>query len=396
MKRSTHISRRRFLQYSGLLSTAMLLPRFLTVGAESAISAGRKLVVIQLSGGNDGLNTFVPFQDDSYFSARPGIGLAPKKLLHLTDAQAMHHRMGKLADLYHSGDMLLLNSVGYPNPSRSHFRSMDIWHSASHADQYLPSGWLGRYLDNHCSGMPAHTAIELNTQLSLALKGERQKGLAFDRVQQFSHDVRYLQARPAATEHPEAAFLHKVLADTRHSAAYVREKLGGKDYRARYPNNALAGQLKQVAHMMSAGMETGIYYVSQTGYDTHALQAPVHGRLLKQYSDAVAAFAADLKRHGLWKDTLVLTFSEFGRRVAQNASSGTDHGTANNLWLLGGSLKHQGVYNPAPDLSNLDEGDLRHTIDFRQVYAGVLKGWLGVQPDSVLEEGFKELEIFLI
>ena len=360
---------------------------------------GKILVVLQLSGGNDGLNTIVPYRNDIYYQNRPNLGIQKSEVLTISDELGLNPAMEAFRELYDEGLVSIINSVGYPNPDRSHFRSMDIWHTASDSNEYLTSGWLGRYLDNQCVGCdnPLH-AIEVDDTLSLALKGEQTSGFAVSNPKKLKRqaDNPFLKAIADNGHHHEAenvTYLYKTLIDTQSSADYLFEKAKTYQSKTTYPNNSFARNLKQIAELITADSDTKVYYAGMTGFDTHANQKGQQARLLKHYSDSVAAFVKDLKSNGLLDDVLILTFSEFGRRVKQNGSGGTDHGTANNVFLMGGNLRKAGFYNAAPDLLNLDKGDLVYDIDFRAIYANILENWLEIESKSILGKSFHNLKL---
>ncbi|RME99406.1 MAG: DUF1501 domain-containing protein, partial [Bacteroidetes bacterium] len=372
------MKRRDFLQTSAWVSAALFTPRFLqssALGAGTGSRTGKILIVIQLSGGNDGLNTVVPYRNDHYYRLRPSLAIGRDEVLPLTDELGFHPALAPLRELYDEGVLSVLNSVGYPNPDRSHFRSMDIWHSASPSHEYWTNGWLGRYLDSQCQDCAIHHALEVDDGLSLALKGELRKGFAMSNPQRLRQATRneVLQAiaqQEYDAEH-EVAYLYKTLTDTQASADYLWEKSRVHASQMRYPNTEFGRKLKQIAELITADTDTKVYYLSLGGFDTHAQQKGRQERLLKQYAEGVHALVRDLQAHQLFEDTLIMTFSEFGRRVAQNAGGGTDHGTANNLFLLSGGLRQAGFYNAAPDLGQLVEDDLQYEIDFRRVYATI-------------------------
>ena len=398
-------SRREFLKTASLVSASWMMPNFLrTAGAYDLQSAnnGKVLVVIQFSGGNDGLNMVVPYENDLYYSNRPSIGIAARDVYRLTDEQGLHPSMMSLKYLYDEGHLSVINSVGYPNPNRSHFRSMDIWHSASNSDEYWQSGWIGRLLDAQCSDkcVHPHAAIELEDTLGLALKGRKIKGLAITNPVSFYNStcepfIRALGNRNAPNDSDERniSWLHKTLIEATTSAEYVFEKSKVYKTQVDYPKNEFANKLKTIARLIVANAETRVYYVSLSGFDTHVNQEGKHARLLEQYSTAIEAFTDDLRHNDRFQDTLIMTFSEFGRRVKQNAGRGTDHGTANNLFLISGALKKPGVYNAAPDLGDLKDGDLKYQVDFRRVYATMLDRWLEVDAEEVLGKEFKLLKV---
>jgi len=395
------MKRRNFLKASALASTSCLIPAFLQgydgkrlLGSRS----GRNLVVVQLSGGNDGLNTVIPFRDDLYYKNRPSLAIKAPSVLKLSDTLGFNPAMEALRAVFDKGEMCILNSVGYPNPDRSHFRSMDIWQTGSSSEEYLQTGWLGRYLDNHCKGCDeAYHALEVDDSLSLAMKGLERSGFAMSdpRALKKATDNRFLQAvaKEANQEHDNVAYLYKTMINTQASADYLYDQSKVYQSKTAYPANAFGKDLKQISELITADTDTRIYYVSLSGFDTHAGQKNRQERLLKTYADAMAAFVKDLKQNNLLDDTLIMTFSEFGRRVKQNASNGTDHGTANNLFLIGGRLKKAGFYNAAPDLSDLDRGDLKYQIDFRNVYANILEDWLEADASKILNGQFDLLKL---
>lgn len=393
------MKRRTFLKNSGLASTALFVPSFLNEFNQGLPKRPDKiLVIIQLSGGNDGLNTIVPYQNDLYYKNRPQIAITKQKVLKTKEDLGFHPAMSAFKDLYDDGLVSIINSVGYPNPNRSHFRSMDIWHTASDSKEYLSTGWLGRYLDNDCDNCSPLQALEADDSLSLALKGETRKGFSASDAKRLFQTTRnrFLQAVANHEDHrgnENVGYLYKTLVEAQSSAQYLFEQ--SKKYKSSisYPHTPLGKDLKAVAELIMAHTDTKVYYVSMTGFDTHANQPGRQERLLKTYSEAVSAFVKDLKINHFLNDTLILTFSEFGRRVKQNASRGTDHGTANNLFLINGRLRNPGFFNEAPNLQQLDKGDLQFQIDFRQVYATILEEWLQTNSKTVLTKQFPKLSV---
>lgn len=401
------IQRRNFLKTGSLATASLLLPKFLKAfeGPGMLPNNGKSLVIIQLSGGNDGLNTVVPVRNDVYYRERPRLGIKREAALALGTEAGLHPALTQLKNLYDDGALAILNSVGYPNPDRSHFRSMDIWHSASPADQYWATGWLGRYLDAQCSGNApgsgscSSAALEIDDTLSLVLKGDRVKGLAMQDIQKLHNAARnpYFSAYSAALPIPaddEAPvdYLYKTMAETLSSADYLYQQSRKKPAGTAYPNSGLGKSLKTVASLILSDTDTAVYYVSLGSFDTHINQEGQQKRLFTELNDALAAFVKDVNAAGKWNDVLVATFSEFGRRVAQNASGGTDHGTANQMFFMGGDLKRKGLLNPLPDLTDLDEGDLKYRVDFRQAYATLLDSWLGVDSKGILGASFDRLD----
>lgn len=398
------MDRRGFIWHSALVSASVMVPSFLkslNKGKSvpyriSTHPIGKKLVVVQLSGGNDGLNCVVPFRNDLYYKARPSLGLKDDDIIKITDEVALNNNLPGFADLFNKGNLAILNTVGYPNPNRSHFRSMDIWQSASDEDKYVSSGWIGRYLDATCSGTcpKPYSAVEIDDTLSLALKGDIMKGIAFINPGLLHSAAQNPIIKGVANEyktddsHPVIEYLQKTLSDTMESVEYIYEH--SKVYRSSqaYPSGNFGNHLKTIAELICSGCESTVYYISLPGFDTHVLQRGQQSRVLKTLSEGLSVFCEDLKANNKFNDTVIMTFSEFGRRVAQNAGKGTDHGTANNIYVIGGNLKKAGMYNPMPDLQNLVEGDLVYTIDFRQVYATVLENVLGMDSEKVLGNKF--------
>ncbi len=406
------MKRRDFLTQSALTTAGtMLIPHFLKaleLRPETAGISGKKLVIVQLSGGNDGLNTVVPYRNDHYYRERPTIAIARPKVLAINDEIGFNPALESLKELYDDGLVTIINNVGYPNPDRSHFRSMDIWQTASDARQYLPTGWAGRYLDAHCAGATLcqpPRAIEVDDTLSLALKGLNTNGLALLDPKKLHNQTRSELIKDLARTQPahqndNIGYLYKTLAETVSSASYVYEK--SKQFGAGaihptkgiYPASELGRRLKTVSELIQSGVSTSVYYVSIAGFDTHINQPGQQERLLRHYADAVKAFMGDMKARNCLNDVLVMTFSEFGRRVKQNASNGTDHGTASNVFLIGGGLPantKNRVFNEAPNLANLDEGDLKHTVDFRNIYATLLRNWLKTDDVAILGRAFEPL-----
>jgi len=397
------MKRREFLKNAAFAAAGTLfVPAFMKpfeALALDELSSYKNLVVVQLSGGNDGLNTVVPFGNDIYYQMRKSIAIKPDNVIKLNDLQGLNPNLSSLRELYDQGWMSVINDVGYPNPDRSHFRSMDIWQTASDADKYLSTGWIGRYLDSNCAGGASpYTAIEVDDSLSLAMKGSLKKGIALKdpaALYRNTNEAFFREMIKSEKDHlteDNLGYLYKTMIETSSSASYIQSSSKLYQQNALYPATAFANQLKTVSKFICSGLKTRVYYVSMSGFDTHVNQNNQQGRLLKQYAEGINAFVKDLNQNNKLNDTLVLTFSEFGRRVAQNASNGTDHGTANNMFLFGGRLKKQGIYNVAPDLANLENGDLKYQIDFRQVYGTILEKWMDVNNNQVLNKHFNTLD----
>jgi uncharacterized protein (DUF1501 family) len=380
------------------------------------------LVVLQLAGGNDGLNTLVPFSNDHYRRARPTLGLQQPDLLRLNDEFALHRSLEGLKALYDGGLLGIVHGVGYPNPNRSHFRSTEIWQTATDADRIESKGWLGRYFDNQCPGCDASAAVCIGSEAPQALMGKLPRGIVFQNPQQYrlapavtgghgspedevfrrlnsldqsgtelnaGGSIGALGGAPARRgDTAPLDFLERVALDAEVSSQRIRKLTGGAA-RAGYPATRLGRDFDLVAKLILGGLGTRVYYVTHGGFDTHTNQRGTHDRLLKELGDAMKAFCEDLQRTGNLRRVLVMTFSEFGRRVEENASGGTDHGVAAPLFLAGGGFRG-GLFGRAPSLDpkQLDQGDLIHTTDFRSIYATVLERHLKAPSARILGRAF--------
>lgn len=394
------MDRRKFIKNSTLASSLFFVPSFVKAFETVASSklGFKRLVIIQLSGGNDGLNTVVPFRDDLYHNARPTIALGKDDVLKLNDDIGLHSSLGPLKRLYDQGYLSIINNVGYPNPNRSHFRATDIWQTASGSEEYKQSGWIGRFLDNY--GEHPYNAIEIDDSLSLALKGEEFNGIATKNPEALFKTANDPYFRGVLNHYNDEhlsehnlGYLYKSMIAAESSAKYIYETTKTISSTQEYPNNQFGAQLKTMAKFINSGIDTKVFYSSLGGFDTHANQKGTHSRLLEIYAESIEAFVKDLKQQNTFKDTLILTFSEFGRRVKQNAGHGTDHGSANNVFIVGENLKRQGLYNDMASLSNLDaNGDVKFEIDFRSIYATVLNKWLMVDDTKILNKNFMNLK----
>ena len=393
------MKRRDFLTKSSLASSLLMVPNFMKAfeGLDPVSLGHKKLVLIQLSGGNDGLNTIIPYRNDLYYKHRPSISIPKNKLIDVNGELGFNENLGPLKSLYDKGYLSIINNVGYPNPNRSHFRSTDIWQTASSSSEFLDTGWMGRYIDQY--GKNPHSGIEVDDSLSLIMKGETMNGIATRDAKKMFNNTKtpffgkVLEKQTAShlSEH-NLGYLYKTMVSAKSSAKYIYETSKTSKSTKIYPNNAFAKQLKTTAEFINSGLDTKVYYVSMGGFDTHAYQSNRQARLLKIYAQAMDIFVNDLETSDSFKDTLVVTFSEFGRRVQQNAAAGTDHGTASNLFIIGKNLRKPGFYNSSPDLSNLDgNGDLKYTVDFRSIYATLLDQWLDASHSKILGKSFKTL-----
>jgi uncharacterized protein (DUF1501 family) len=391
------LSRREFLRTSSLVSLSPLVPTAWARLAQAAVAApdAKALIVIQLDGGNDGLNTVVPFADDGYLQSRDKLRLEPGRLHRLDDRTALHESMKAAKGLFDDGRLAIVQGVGYPNPDRSHFRSMRIWQTASFDDAaHNQYGWIGRALDDaHIESSNEAGAIYVgHEEVPVSLWGRRSIAAAISRAD----DLKLaLPLRAPSGSETRAASLQQFVTqqlDTSYAAVKRFEKSAATSSTASYPNSQLATRLKLIAQLLRSGSQARVFYTQQSGYDTHAAQIYTHAGLLRELSDALKAFLDDLRGSELSDRVIVLAFSEFGRRVAENASAGTDHGAAGPV-LLAGTAVHGGLHGQPPNLTDLDAGDVKSTTDFRQIYATLLDQWLDVPSVRVLGEEFSSLPL---
>jgi uncharacterized protein (DUF1501 family) len=405
-------TRREFLQTSSLVALGGAVPNFLARTAASAPPSDRPggrdtvLVVVQLTGGNDGLNTVIPFADDNYPRLRPTLRQTPAQVRRVNDQIGLHPSLSGLADLLQDRALCVVQGVGYPNPTQSHFRSMDIWQAGSTARE-LTEGWVGRALRGLRQAPAFHLAAQ-NEAAPLALTGAPARVPSITSLQDFQLRVASASgadnrnqrtviegaAAPAQGGEPNLLdFVQRTASNTYATSRRLQEL--GRNYqpRATYPQTGLANRLRLAAQLIDAGLGARIFYVSIDGFDTHANQAQSHANLLTEVSGAMTAFFRDLAARGHRDRILLMTFSEFGRRARENGSRGTDHGSAAPMLLVGGRVR-PGLVGEHPSLTDLEAGNLRHHTDFRQVYAAILDRWLGVPSRTVLGEAFRPADIF--
>lgn len=361
-------------------------------------SQGRCLVIVNLGGGNDGLNCVVPHGDQQYYRMRPSLAVSPSEVLAIDSHVGLNPKMNAFKSMYDKGLVAIVQGVGYPDPNYSHFRSTEIWQTAA-PDRYEHTGWLGRYFDE--AGLPPanlFNGIAISQTVPEVLASNKTDipavpnpagyGLAFDRSpalsKAFGQDAR---DRMLPFKSPYLAHVMEIEDHAQRGSQELPKLIAGYKTDASYPATPLGRSLALAAQIIGSNLGTRVIYVEHTSFDTHSNQRPVQDRMLMQFSDAISAFYQDLAAHGNDRRVLTMTFSEFGRRVEENASHGTDHGQASPLFLIGGGVKG-GLYGQRPDLANLDNGNLRWTTDFRSVYATVLERWLGRPASPVLGGSF--------
>ena len=370
--------------------------------AAEAAADGKILVVLELSGGNDGLNTLVPYGDDAYYRHRPSIGIPKEDLLPIDDHFGFSGGMVGFERLFKDGKLAVVHGCGYDNPSFSHFTSMSYWHTAA-PNSGEPYGWVGRTADAMAPDAPPNFLVNIGARQSLAVRSARHVPVVFDDPNRFSRDAFFEQrevldstAHKGAIDNPSRRFLHDIAQSAKDASSLVREAWA--NYRSPVDYGVTGLDLPKVVSLIEAGMPTRLYYTSyrNNAFDTHVFQGNVHRRLLTYTSDAVSAFLRDLERIGRADDVIVMIFSEFGRRVPENVSLGTDHGAANLMFVAGNGVRG-GHYGEIPSLTELDDGDnLVHTSDFRRVYATVVGGWLGYAGTNELLKGdFEPFDMFV-
>jgi len=436
-------TRRLFMQRSmAMLAAVPTVPLFLdsTAHAMTALlddgfkldqnsgSDGKILVIVQLSGGNDGLNMVIPFGDDAYYKARPSLGKNPNEVLKLDNYLGLHPNLSPLKSLFDDGSMTILQGVGYPNANRSHFRSMDIWHSAQPDKEYATSGWLGRYFDACCSGTDPKAeptpvgkdgmmGVSIGEVQPLSMRGERVMPVNFESAGAFRYrgsdrdgfarlndtslgvpvspedaptgwrDVRRNRLGNP-TEGEQIDFISRTALDALANSDRIAEVTRNFQPTMEYPRGEFGEGLRTVAAMIAGELPTRVYYVSLGGFDTHANQAGRHDQLMAVLAQGINAFWQDMMAQKNDQRVMLMTFSEFGRRVSQNGSGGTDHGAAAPVMLFGSRVK-QGVLGKHPSLTDLDAGDLKFSIDFRNIYASLLENWLDVPSKPILGRQFE-------
>jgi len=405
------LTRRQFLSHSAGLSAVAIggaLPGLFVRAADGAAKSDRNdrvLVVVELAGGNDGLNMVIPFENDLYHKARPTLHVAKEQVQKLSDQVGLHPSMEAAAKLFKDGKLAVVQGVGYPEPDRSHFRSMEIWHTASTAPWPPATGWLGRILDTEYKENDDETlaGLALTDSLPQALLAEKLTVPVVKQIDNFGTGVadtpdadpprakllRKLTTGPTVKGEP-IPFLRRQAETAYRTAAKLRDAAAKYESNVEYPGD-LGAQLRRAAQVITANLGVRLVWVSQGGYDTHSKQAPAHQALLGELSGALAAFQKDMEKQKLAERVLLMTFSEFGRRVDENASQGTDHGAASCLFLCGSKVKG-GLAGTYPSLEKLGEGDLVHTVDFRAVYATVLDKWLGCDGEKLLGGRFRAMD----
>ncbi len=405
---SDNVSRRDFLGRSGMIAVGLATPPWLSAIAKADVlkqSKGAKvdpnnvLVVCQLSGGNDGLNTIIPYADPQYRVLRPTLGIAEGEVLKVSNSMGFHPSLSALADLFKQGKVAVIQSVGYPNPNRSHFKSMDIWQSAS-PDSSLKYGWIGRAFDQQMSNssLSPVAGIGLSVEKPIALQADHASIPCFASLADIQSmvgdpDVEKMLRQIQGSDAQQGSST-RVIQQANKSAldamSELKTKLSQFTPKQTYGNDAFGNGFKQIAQIVASSPATRVIYFSTGGFDTHSRQTEQHSKLLKGFSDAIGAFQQEIEAIGKADKVTVVVFSEFGRRAYENGSGGTDHGKAAPMMLIGKNVKG-GFHGTVPNLNALDDGDVTFTTDFRQVYATALDNWMGIDSGVVLGGQFSHI-----
>ena len=377
------MKRRHFLSISATFTGgALVVPNFLyALKNQSFVSSNSEcLIFIQLNGGNDGLNTFIPYDDPLYNILRPNIGFSKDEVINKSNGMGFHPILKGISNIQQNGDLSIIQNVGYPEPNRSHFRSQEIWQTASASYEYLSHGWLGRYLDLQCNEHIPTAGINLDTIDNLSLKGEEPNFITVKNLNQFKlreneHETIKLSGNS------QLDFARKISYSVNEGSEEIQKALKQSKTKISYPKSELASKLEWIARLIKGNLNSKVYYTSLNGFDTHNNQLGTHQNKLKELDEAITTFYQDLLDSKLLEQATIVVFSEFGRRVKDNGS-GTDHGTAAPMMIIGGKNKGK-VIGENPDLKNLDNGDLVYKIDFRSVYATLLNNKMAFNPKEI-------------
>jgi len=377
------MNRRDFFKLTGTFSGGLLVvPDFLySFASREDLSAADSCVVfVQLLGGNDGLNTFVPYQNDLYYRYRPNIALNKNEVIASSGGMGFHPALKGFSEIQQNGHLSVIQNVGYPEPIRSHFRSMEIWQTASPSDKHLSEGWLGRFLDHHYKDHYPTAAINADSIDNLALRGINPNSLTINYTSKLAGKDTRQEAR--LSDNPQLDFVRKIAASIDEGTREIQKALRSVPQgNVAYPVTTLGKTMEWISKLIKGGLNSKIYYTTLNGFDTHHKQLIAHNNKLAILNDALLSFYKDIRQSRKLEEVTVVVFSEFGRRVADNGE-GTDHGTAAPMFIIGGNTKGK-IIGSNPDLINLNEGDLKHGVDFRSVYASLLRDKFSFDPKLI-------------
>jgi len=358
--------------------------------AATAPDYRRLLVLVELKGGNDGLNTVIPYADREYSRLRPRLGIPRDQVVALDEATGLHPSLKALLPLWQDRELAIVQGVGYPKPNLSHFRSIEIWDTASDSDTVLDKGWLTQVFERQPVPRDfAADGVAVGSADLGPLAGSGTRAIALRNTDQFLRQARQLEPATGASRNLALAHLIKVEADVQQAARGLQ---GDHQFRSPFPKGQFGNALKTAAQVVAAKSNVAVIRVTHNGFDTHSNQLNVHARLLTELAEGLAAFKTAMQEIHRWDSTLVMTYAEFGRRPQENGSNGTDHGTASCHFLLGGKTQG-GLYGEPPRLGNLEGGNLRHAVDFRSLYATVAERWWGIPSAGLFGQPFRPLEL---
>lgn len=372
------MDRREFLKYASLVSASASVP---LLTPELLFAANDKrpdkiVVLVELKGGNDGFNTLVPFTDELYYRYRPNIGIQARQVLPLNESVGLHPRMKSLMPLWNDGNMAWIQGMGYPNPVLSHFRSMDIWNSASNANQVIEAGWLSRVLPNFKQGLHGVALNKGQAQLG-PLNSSNLNAVTMQNPKTFLSQIKRITDVQPSNMNPAISHVSQIQHQLFGVGEQLANKMGNRPARSgvQFSKGVFGHSLESVAEMIISGIDSPVYKVTQDGFDTHSGQRGAQDNALYKVANGLASFRQAMQRAGLWDNVLVVTYSEFGRRAKENRGAGTDHGTASAHMVLGGKVRG-GIYGNHPNFEQLDEnGNTAHTADFRAMYATLAQRW---------------------
>ena len=382
------MNKRDFLKTVGAAGVTAIVPR--AAFAAASADYGNLLILVELKGGNDGLNTVVPYASPEYYALRPRLGIARDQILQLDAKSGLHPSLQPLMPLWEGRELAVVQGLGYPNANLSHFRSIEIWDTASHSNEYLPDGWLGRaFASSPAPRSYAADGVVVGGAGLGPLAGSSTRSIALSNPDQFIKQARLAgpggQAQPGALRH-----IFRVEADIAQAASNMT---GEHVFATAFPNTPFGNAVRTAAQVVATKAGVAVIKVSLNGFDTHSGQAATQARLLKDLADGLVALKGALIETGRWHSTLVATYAEFGRRPRENQSGGTDHGTSSAHFVLGGRVIG-GMYGEAPVLAQLDgNGNLAHAVDFRQLYATILQRWWGLDPQAALRARYAALPL---
>ena len=381
--------RRDFLKALGLIPLASPFPN-LAFAAAPAIKYQRLLVLIELKGGNDGLNTVVPYADPAYAALRPRIGIPRDQVIQLDEKFGLHPALLLLKNLWENHELAIVQGLGYAQPNLSHFRSIEIWDTASAANEYLSDGWLTRaFAANPAPKSFAADGVVIGSQDFGPLSGAGTRAIALSNTEQFVRQARFADEAQARTKNSALAHILKVEGDIVQAASGLA---ANHIFHAEFPQHALGNAFKTAAQVVAGKAGVAVVRVTHNGFDTHQGQANIQQRLLKELAEGLASFRMALQEINRWDNTLVMTYAEFGRRAQENGSNGTDHGTASAHFVLGGKV-NGGLHGQAPSLTRLEGGNLVHSVDFRSLYATVIEKWWGGEAKPILGDKYPTLDL---